>query len=297
MYKTIIIFLLLIVCNAVMAIKPFYSFGVYNKSINTLTAEVTKALKEKEFDVVGMYKPSHIDSLEVIVFTNDDLTSLATGVADKGAFGSTLKIGLIKEGNLTRITMTNPYYFVHSYFNGKANVESIKYITWRVDSLARSALNVFSSTPLTYGVDMSIKDLNNYKFLPTMAEYSDALELEEYDEFLDAVTTIKQNLLNHVDDSELVYELFFEDKEIAVFGVGFNGNSNLERELLEFIGVKTLPSFPFEILIQGEKAYILNPKYRIPLYQPDISMLKVFKIFGLSSDIKDCMQNIAEISE
>ena len=61
----------------------------------------------------------------------------------------------IKEGNLTRITMTNPYYFVHSYFNGKANVESIKYITWRVDSLARSALNVFSSTPLTYGVDMS----------------------------------------------------------------------------------------------------------------------------------------------
>ncbi len=295
MIKTINIIILSLFCNVIFAVKPFYNFGLYQKPIHYLRSELTKALLENNFEIVGMFNPASEDSLDVIVFTCDELTSLATGVTDKGAFGATLKIGLIGMGDHTLITMLNPNYFIHAYFNCNANIESVNYICSKVDSLCMNALSGFSIYPEEYGFDVSLNELKDYHFLPTMAKFSDVVELQEYDEYLEAVSTIKFNILNGVDGSELIYELSFEDKEIAVFGVSFTREENIEDELLEFIGAKCISSLPMEIVVQGNKAYILNPKYRIPLYKPEISITKLFRIISISSEIKECMRNIAKL--
>ncbi len=275
-----------------MAIKPYYNFGIYNKSVETLRGEVRNVLQGSGFDVIGMYSPGSTDSLSVIVFTCDELTSLATGVSNKGTFGSTMKIGLIGVGDKTKITMLNPFYFLTAYFNETANEEAITYITNKVDSLAKDALSVFSEYPIEYGVDIEQNELRNYRFLPLMAGFDDVIKLKEFDDFSEAVRKVKYNLLKKVEGSEMVYELNFHDKEVAIFGVSFGKKQRIERDLLHFIGNNYLSSLPIEILIQDNKVYILNPKYRIPVYKPELSLNKYFKITGFSSDIKSVTKDI-----
>ncbi len=292
MMKSFNVLIFLFVCMNLMAIKPYYNFGIYNKSVETLRGEVERDLVEVGFDVIGVYNPGYSDSLSVVVFTCDELTSLATGVSTKSSFGSTMKIGLIGEGEKTKITMLNPFYFVTAYFQGNANIDAIQFVTNRVDSLAKTALSGFSKFPIEYGIDVGYEDLRNYHFLPMMARFDDCVILKEFNDYEDAVRIVKSNLLKKVEGSEMVYELNFRDKELAVFGVSFGVNGKLENELVDFIGVNYLSSLPFEILIQDNKAYILNPKYRIPVYKPEVSIKKYFKISGLSSEIKTLAKEI-----
>ncbi len=290
--KGFYVFLFLFVCMDLMAIKPFYNFGIYNKSVETLREEVERDLVEEGFDVIGVYNPGYSDSLSVVVFTCDELTSLATGISNKSSFGSTMKIGLIGEGERTKITMLNPFYFVAAYFQGNANEDAIRFVTNRVDSLAKRALSGFSKFPIEYGIDVACEELRNYHFLPTMARFDDFVQLKEFSDYADAVRIVKSNLIKKVEGSEMVYELNFRDKEVALFGVSFGQNRKVENELLNFLGVNYLSSLPIEILVQDNKVFILNPKYRIPVFKPEVSIKKYFKLSGLSSEIKNLANEI-----
>ncbi len=291
----IVILLMSLVVNPASAIKPFYGFGSFNMSVRNMTTEVTKALINHGFDVVGIYNPSQNDSLSVIVFTCDELTSMATGVSNKAAFGSTLRVGIMGNDRFSILSMLNPYYFVNAYYNSKANSEEVDFMTSRIDSLALHAMAGFSENPVKYGCDLSVDELNNYRFLPTMARFEDVVELGMYEEYLEAAAVIRQNIMAENSELELAYEMCFEDKEIAVFGVTFK--NNLESELLNFIGMNSLSSLPFEILVQDNMAYMLSPKYRIPLYNPNISSFKLLKIMSFSSEIKDAFCKISELKE
>ena len=292
---SLLLLLLVGVFHSALAIKPFYGFGTFDKSVRVMTTEVTKTLVNNGFEVVGMYHPSHEDSLCVIIFTCDELTSMATGVGDKAAFGSTIRVGIIGKGQQSLLTMLNPHYFVHAYFNSKANGEDVEFMTSKIDSLALNAMSVFSQYPVKYGEDLSVEELSSYRFLPTMAKFNDVVELGEFDEYIEAITVVRQNIMSGEGDAELAYEICFEDKEIAVFGVTFN--NAVEKELLEFLGKEYISSLPFEVLIQDNMAYMLSPKFRIPLYKPEISSFKLLKLMSFSSDIKDSLYKVSEVDE
>lgn len=295
MKKIFISLLFLAVFYSLWGIKPYYKLAEINKPINVITTEVLKYLLNNDLNVLGVYHPISNNNLTVIVFTCDELTSLATSVADKGAFGATLKVGLIAQGNKTIITMVNPCYFSYAYFNNDTNLDEVEMMTQRIDSLVNEAMSPLSTEKIFYGKDISKNELKNYHFLPYMARYEDVFELAEYDEYLDAVVSVRSNIMQGIEHSELIYELTFDDKEIAIFGVAFNGDNKLENELIDLWGDHCVAALPLEILIQGNKVYILNGKYRIPLYNPAINRLKLFKIVSLSSEIKDCMKHVANL--
>lgn len=222
---------------SIKATQPYYWMGESNKTVSILTAEVTKLLLKSDFEVLGMYHPDGNKTLGVIVFTCDELTSMATSVADKGAFGAMLKIGFIGKGNTTNITFLNPYYISHAYFGkGTNKLEALK-MTAVTDSLVKKALWPLLTKMEYYGRDIPNEELKNYQFLPTMPRYEDVIELREFDEYLEAVATIKTNLLKGIDNSQLVYELAFHDKEITVFGVSFTGDNNPDKKMLDLMGV------------------------------------------------------------
>ncbi|MCW3804957.1 hypothetical protein [Plebeiibacterium marinum] len=292
-YRVLIILFFIAFQVLVYGIKPFYRFGYYNKTVTELTSDITKALLANNFQILGMYNPANSDSLKVIVFTCDELTSMATGIGDKTAFGSTMRIGIIGNGHGSSITMLNPDYFIKAFFNSKVNTEEVEFMTSKIDSMALDALSGFSESPVMYGHDMSVGELSDYRFLPTMARFSDVVKFEGFDEYLEAYTVVRQNIMNGAANLKLVYELSFEDKEIAVLGISFGSDVGLEKDILEMVGVECLPSLPIEILIQDNMVYILNPKYRIPLYCPELSSFKLLKIMGISSDIKGCVEDVA----
>lgn len=288
---------LIVFVLSIKAIQPYYWMGESNKTVGVLTAEVTKLLLKSDFEVLGMYHPDGNKNLGVIVFTCDELTSMATSVADKGAFGAMLKIGFISKGNTTNITLLNPYYVNQAYFGRGTNKDEALEMTSLTDSLVKKALLPLLTKMEYYGRDIPNEELKDYQFLPTMPHYEDVIELNEFDEYLEAVATIKNNLLKGLAKSQLVYELAFHDKEITVFGVSFNGKNNLDKQMIDLMGVDCITSMPVEILVQGNKAYMLSGRYRIPLFNSSLRITKIFKIMGLSSDMNSRMENIVSIEE
>ncbi|WP_075590701.1 hypothetical protein [Labilibacter marinus] len=277
------------------AVRPYFRIGQSHESVHDLTAEVTKLLLGHDFEVLGMYHPNDDKDLCVIVFTCDQMTSMATSVADKGAFGAALKVGLVGHDNgMTDITLLNPHYIKQAYFSTNTNrYEAVK-MTAVTDSLIKEALSPLVSDSTYYGKDIPKEELWEYHFMPTMAKYEDTVELNEFSEYLEAIATIKTNLLKGVECCELVYELTFDDKEIAIFGVSFNGEEDIEKELIELLGIDCITSMPLEILVQGNKAFILNGRYRIPVFKTDLSRSKVLKIFDIASDVKSCLKTVVE---
>ncbi len=294
MKRGIATILILVVVVSVWAVKPYYRLGESQKSVNELTAEITKLLLGHEFEILGMYHPNLNDDYCVIIFSCDQMTSMATSVNNKGAFGAALKIGLVKNGDQTDITMINPFYIRHAYFNDSANKYEAGKMTSMTDSLVKRALKPLISDSTYFGRNMSAKELSTYHFLPTLARFEDVIELNEYGEYIEAITIIKNNLLNELENSALVYELTFHDKEIAVFGISFQGKNNPEKELLELVGTDCISSMPYEILVQGNKAYMLNGRYRIPLFKTDLNWKKTLKLFDIASDYKSSLKKISK---
>ena len=287
-----IIFLSFVV--SVWAVKPYFKIGQSQMSVHDLTTEVTRLLLGHDFEILGIYHPNNEANLCVIVFTCDQMTSMATSANDKGAFGAAMKIGLIGNDGNTELTMLNPHYIKHAYFKQSTNSFEALQMTAVADSLVKNALNPLMSDSAYFGEDVPKEDLWDYHFMPTMARYEDVIELNEYDEYLEAVATIKSNLLKKLEGCELVYELSLDDKEITVMGVAFHGKNNTDEALLNLMGRRCVSSLPTEILVQGNKAYILNGRYRIPLFKTDLSKYKLLKIFDIASDVKSCLKEVAQ---
>ena len=287
-----IVFLYLVI--SIGAVQPYYSLGQLDKSIKEVTAQLTKLLLANNLDVLGIHHPNNNENLCVITFTCDEVTSIATSVKDKGAFGAVLKIGLIGKGESTEVTMLNPFYIKQAYLSKNTNKYETKKMTARAESKVMLALNPLVKKMTKYGRDIPKEDLWSYHFLPLMARYEDVVELNEFDTYLEAVTIIKANLLKQIEECELVYELGFSDKEISLFGVAFHGKNNPDEQMLKLMGHRCISSLPIEILVQGNKAFILNGNYRIPLYKSDLNRSKFFKVFKTTSDIKSRLKKVAK---
>jgi hypothetical protein len=280
----------LALCTSVFSVQPYYSYGEINSSLNDASNVVCELLQKNEFYVVGAYNPSGKNDLKVIVFTCDELTSLATGVANYGAFASTLKVGLIAVDDNTIITLSNPKYLLNAYLDNEINREEILVILKRINRKIKKAFSPISKTPSVFGYDVSTEVLRRYNYLPTMAQFTDLIELESYIDFSGAVSSLKYSLSTS-SEYESIYELIFNDKEIAVFGVSL-ANDGIEDEILDLIGFMQVSSLPLQIIIQGNKAYMLNGKYRIPLFKPDIPRTDFTKILRLAFEMKRSMKNI-----
>ncbi len=292
MKRALVICIFLGAMTALEAVQPFVLLGKINKSIDQLTAEITKELIQHDFEILGMYHPDKNPGLCVIVFSCDEQTSLATSAKDKGAFGAVLKIGLIQQNGFTKVTLLNPHYIKDAYLINDANQYEINNITKVVEDMAKDALQSFIVDSVCYGDSIDEESLQSYHFLPAMARFNDVVELNEFDNFELATKIVKGNILSGGENVELVYELCFKDKEVAVLGVALNDDA-IESKLLDLWGNEGIASMPLEICIQGNKAYILNGHFRIPVFKTDISRFKLFKIMGLSAEIKSSMKEIA----
>lgn len=91
---------------------PFILGSSSGDSVSVVVDKTKQALTENGFEVVGSYKPN-ADS-EVIVVTNDALKNLA-GLSKNGGFGAMERVSVVKRGNQTEVSYTNPTYMWNVY--------------------------------------------------------------------------------------------------------------------------------------------------------------------------------------
>lgn len=284
--------LFITISNSIFAIFPFYKIGEKNEAITTVENEINEALKSANYEILGSYHVANNKDFKIIVFTNTNLKKLALSYSDRGALAAAQKVSLIYKDGKTSISLLNPKYMFHAYFqkgfekNGSILIDETNAIKSVFTKLG------YSLSP--FGGEVSVKDLRDYQYMIGMPDFNDPVELNTYVSFEEGLKTIRANLEAKKGNTIKVYELISEDKNVAVFGVGLLDIEEGEKHFLSIIGEEHIANMPYEIILQGNEATMLHGRFRIALYWPELTMSTFTKIMSTPGKVEDFMEAISK---
>jgi len=296
--KKIFLFIVL----AIMAIqidaqklKPYILAGYSTSSITDVEATVKSNLKSSGFELLGTYHPMGSKNRTLITVTNSDLISAVKKVGGMEGFALVQRVALTVENGKVMVSYTNPEYWGRAYFTKKYSKVSSNY-----SSLAgkyKTALSGFEGETFTeFGSKkgLTAKKLSKYHYMMGMPYFDDPIELNEFGSFANAVATIEKNLKSGVSGVKKVYSKSVG--EIKLYGIALTGKDG-EKLFMSKIDVdspKHTAFLPYELLVVGNKAYMLHGRYRIAVAFPDLSMGQFMKIVSTPGYIKDKFKEVCK---
>lgn len=271
-------------------LSPYVLVGETDLNLESAEEQVASALKGQGFEVIGSYSPEGNQTLKVVVYTRKDLQDITLQVKDRGALAAALKVGLKSDGPGTKISYLNPEYLFQAYLMDSydKHASGLK----KVASDAEKALSPLGTVNEGFGGAMTAEELRKYHYKIMMPYFTDPVELEEFSSFEQGLKTIQDNLNRKKGSTVEVYSMVFGDKKVAVFGVGLMDDEEGEKNFLPIIGEEHLAAMPYEIILQGNTATMLNGRYRIALHWPELTMGTFTKIMSTPGDIKDAMKEL-----
>lgn len=273
-------------------LSPYVKVGETSKSIQEATNDVIQTLKDNSFTVLGSYHPSNKTSLAVVAFTRDDLKNTVVKVADRGALGAVMKVGLVQKNGKVIISYTNPDYILRAYLPKNYNTYKSTFTGFSDD--LKKALSSLGNEFMPFGGTVQADKLASYHYKIMMPYFTDPVELNEFGSFEEGLNTITKNLENKKGNTVLVYKLVYHSAKVAVFGVGLQNKEDGESYFLPKIGEDHVAALPYEIILQGNKATMLHGKYRIALHWPELTMGTFMKIMSTPGDIEDMLEAVCE---
>jgi len=273
-------------------IPAYFEVGKSTENMDESASLVKESLKTSGFKIIGEYNPGASENLAVICYTHPDLEKIALGFSDRGALAAALKIGLKKEGDLVKISMLNPMYLFYAYFID--GVEKHESELEKISANAKKAMKNVGTEFSPFGGILDKGKLQKYHYKVMMPYFVDAEELNEFASFDEGLKTIQANLASGKGNTKKVYELIYQEKRVAVFGVGLLNPEDGEPKFLPIIGEENIAAMPYEIILQGNTATILPGKYRLALSWPELTMGTFMKIMSTPGDIKDTMEGLTE---
>ena len=270
----------------------YYRVASLEASIQDLAEDVKNALEGKGFEVIGEYNPANSSDLYVLCYTRDDLADICLKFEDRGALASVLKVGLKKKDGRVDISMINPEYIFYAYLY--EGIDPYIIALQGITADARKALEEVGSDFEPFGGFQDREDLEDYHYKIMMPYFTDPVELAEYNSFQEGLAVIRKNIQDRKGTTLGVYELVFEEQQVAVFGIGLIDPEDGEAEFLPVIGDDHIAAMPYEIILQGKEASMLHGRYRIALYWPERSMGNFMKIMSTPGNIEEFMEGITE---
>jgi hypothetical protein len=269
----------------------FYKLGVLEGNISEIKDKIEEALNADNFEVIGSYHPAKDDSLMVITYTRQDLIDLTLKIGDRGIMAAVMRIGLVQKGKYVEISLLNPEYIFYAYLRDNAKRYEIELNQISLDiKLALFEISTDFKPFITSS--LTERELKEFKFLVRNPGFEDVVELVEFSSFENGVETIRRNLQARKDGTFKVYEMVFEERKIAIFGIGLQDIRKGEANFLEKLGKSHLAALPYELVLIDTSATILHGKYRFPLYWSDLSMTEYRKIYKTPRDIEETMKAI-----
>ncbi len=229
------------------------------------TKDAKAKLIEAGFEIVKVYHINKRRSLVSIVFTDENLKRMAS--KNGRGFAGTLRLLIDKKDKIFAIT--NPLYitkaFLQDDFDKKSSEKLLDKITKEFKGL-RDSLDKFK-----------FQGLPKYQFMEGMPHYKDMIEVGNGDDLLDKVKNNKR-----------VAFVLNLDKDSTLIGVKL---SKRTKKFPKKIGLKNAGLLPYPVLIENNKAMILDPKYYISVMYPNLKMEEFMTIATIPEAIeKDCIR-------
>ena len=295
--KLIYILILVSITNFLWAdgsLVAYYRVAEKEGSIEDIAKEVESALKSRDYTIKGTYHPGKKQSRYVIAFTRNDLLDIAFEAGGRNSLACMLKVGLLKQDNgKVEISLLNPFYIFYSYLRDDVN----KYEE-QLNKIQTDAITALSQVGTVFdpfgGGSLSEAELKDFRYLSHMPGFDEPVKLNEFTSFRQGVNKVKNNLRAQREGTYNVYEVINNQKNIAIFGVGLRDERLGEDKFLPILGEDHLASLPYELIIVNKEAYMLNGRYRFPLFWADLSMVEYRKINRTTRDIRYMMKRITK---
>jgi hypothetical protein len=245
--------------------------------------EATKnRLKKSGFVIVGEYSP--YNKATIIIVTNKAMKAQASK-SKFGGYGAAIRIAVTQASGGVQISYTNPYYTQNIY---------------RMKGDAGATANKLAKTlghQKVYGSNKGIaaNDLRDWHYMFGMPYFDDQITLEKGASYSTLVKTVENNLSSRKNGTKKVYRIDIPGKEETVFGVAITKGAGADRTVMGNIDVASMKHsahLPYEILVSGNKAYMLNGKFRIALSFPDLTMGQFMAISSAPDSTEDTMKSI-----
>lgn len=273
-------------------LAPYIQVADIQGSVAGVSQQVNDALNDAGFEVLGTYQPAGSQALKVIAFTRNDLKNTTIRVADRGALGAVLKVGLVSANGRVTVSYTNPEYLHRAYLREAYAAHEASLVKFARDLKAAMGRVGPDATPFGGAIDAD--KLGNYHYKIMMPYFTDPVTLGTFSSFEQGLGVIEANLKARKGNTVEVYKLVFPGREVAVFGVGLMSPEDGEAHFLPKIGEAHTAALPYEIILQGTEATMLHGKYRIALHWPDLTMGTFMKIMSTPGDIEDTLEGLCE---
>ncbi len=216
-------------------------------------AEAKKKLEQAGFKIVAVAPLDKKKQLTTIVFTNDALEKFA--VENNAEFLASLRLLVDKKDN--HVSITNPLYMARAFIQKDAFDTTVpKEILTSLKENFKGLVN--SKDKLKYNL------LPNYRFMNGMPQYKDMAEV-----------AIGSDLYQNIHGKK---QVVFEQKlpnGAVLFGMTFRKRT---QKFPYRIGTNNAALLPYPVLIKGNKAYIMDPKYYISVMYPLLKMSEFMTI-------------------
>ncbi len=273
-------------------VSPFYDCGTQNGTLTQVKEAVKQKLKNAGFHVTGGYFVGGLKKWYVLTLSSKELQNVCLKVKDKGILASNLRVGFLINGGKVNITALNPKYLFLGYL--RKDYDKYKNTLDRISSKFLQAVKSVTGKLTPFGGKVEASKLKEYHYMFGMPYFDDYIELNEFPSFEKAVETIKTNLKNKKSNTRLVYLQVYKNSKKAVFGVGLLDKEKGEAHFLPIIGEKHLAAMPYEIVVEGNKAYMLHGRFRFAMYWPSLSMSEFTKIMSTPGDVEDMLKSLTE---
>jgi len=274
-------------------LKPYILAGYSNSSISDVESKVKADLKSNGFEILGTYHPMGSSSRTLIAVTNADLKSAVNKIGGFTGFALSQRVALTVEDGKVVVSYTNPEYWGRAYFTKSWTKVSGNYAN--LATKYKAALGDFGAIFSQFGSKngLSGKKLKKYHYMMAMPYFDDNIELAKFTDFNDAISTIEKNFSN-VSGVKKVYSK--KVGNLKIYGIALIGKDG-EKGFMPKIDKDTpkhTAFLPYELLVIGNKAYMLHGRYRIALSFPDLSMGKFMKISSTPGYIKDKFKELCK---
>jgi hypothetical protein len=273
-------------------LQPYFLVGKQAGTMEEVSAMVKDALTAGGFSVLGEYSPAGHADLHVIAYTREDLQQTTLRVEEQGALASVLKIGMKNENGTIAVSMLNPMYLFYAYLRD----ETQKHLAplQKVTDDAKEAMKAVGTDFSGFGGSEEIDDLKKYHYMAFMPYFDDPVELNSFSSFQEGLNVLRKNLQSGKGNTLKVYELVFENEQVAVIGVGLLDEEEGEARFLPIIGDENIAAMPYEIILSGTEASMLHGKFRFALHWPELSMSQFMKISSTPGDVEDFLRALTE---
>lgn len=263
-------------------LRPFILAETSQASLPDKLTSVTAALEQAGFSVAGEYTP--YAGAHILVITHELLRKQAAAT-QWGGYGAALRVSLTQTEGGVQVSYTNPQWMGHVYRMSGDFTEMGKRL--------QAALGKDKAFGSAGG--RTVENLREYHYMMFMPYFDEQVELASYDSHQAALDAVEAGLAAGKGGVSKISRVAVNGKDEVLFNVAVKQGAGSDEPIMQIIDQADLrhtAHLPYDMLVSGNKVYMLHGKFRIAQSFPDLTMSTFMKI----SDAPDAIEQALKMA-